>query len=97
MIWHRVPAARATFAYFRSRCLAEGLSKAAVTHSVGRTDGLATERTYVSHTLTRGVLRGFGEAMRGDFGGIQRSCAIAVGLLVTALGYVRGSAAVGAR
>lgn len=97
VIWHRVPAARATFAYFRSRCLAEGLSKAAVTHSVGRADGLAVERSYVSRTLTRGVLRGFGDTMRGDPGGIQRSCAIAVGLFVTALGYARGSAGAGSK
>ena len=34
-IGHKVPAARATFAYFRSRCYAEGLSKALVTRSVG--------------------------------------------------------------
>lgn len=27
VIWHRVPAARETFSYFRSRCFAEGLSK----------------------------------------------------------------------
>lgn len=91
VIWHRVPAARATFGYFRSRCLAEGLSKAAVTRSVGRADGLAVERSYVARTLTRGVARGLGEAARGDLGGIQRSCAIAVGLFVTALGYLRGS------
>ena len=35
VIWHRVPAERTRFAYFRRRCYAEGLSKAMVTRSVG--------------------------------------------------------------
>ena len=34
VIWHRVPAERERFSYFRSRCYAEGMSKAAVTRSV---------------------------------------------------------------
>jgi glycosyltransferase involved in cell wall biosynthesis len=90
MIWHRVPAARARFAYFRSRCFAEGLSKAAVTRSVGIGDGLSVERRYTTRTLTRGVVRGLDEALRGDRAGIERSCAISVGLLAAAAGYARG-------
>ncbi|HXZ76639.1 MAG TPA: glycosyltransferase family 2 protein, partial [Streptosporangiaceae bacterium] len=35
VIWHKIPAARTRFAYFLSRCYAEGLSKAMVTRSVG--------------------------------------------------------------
>jgi glucosyl-dolichyl phosphate glucuronosyltransferase len=92
VIWHRVPAARARFAYFRSRCFAEGLSKAAVTRSVGVGDGLSAERKYITHTLTRGVVRGLGEALHGDRAGIEHSCAISVGLLATAAGYARGGA-----
>ncbi|MEZ0051100.1 glycosyltransferase involved in cell wall biosynthesis [Mycobacterium sp. MAA66] len=90
VIWHRVPSARETFAYFRSRCFAEGISKAAVTQSVGRADGLAVERTYVARTLSRGFLRGLGDALHGDLGGIERALAIVVGLSVTAMGYARG-------
>ncbi|KAA0085844.1 glycosyltransferase family 2 protein [Mycolicibacterium sp. P9-64] len=90
VIWHRVGAERERFAYFRSRCFAEGLSKAEVTRSVGVADGLSTERKYTTHTLTRGVARGLGEALRGDRTGIERSGAIAVGLLSTAAGYARG-------
>ena len=63
VIWHRVGAEREQFAYFRSRCFAEGLSKAAVTRSVGVSDGLSVERRYASRTLTRGVVRGLGEAL----------------------------------
>jgi GT2 family glycosyltransferase len=90
VIWHRVGAERERFAYFRSRCFAEGLSKAEVTRSVGVADGLSAERKYTTHTLTRGVARGLGEALRGDRTGIERSGAIAVGLLSTAAGYARG-------
>ena len=62
VIGHKVPAARGTLAYFRSRCYAEGLSKALVTHSVGAGDGLASERAYTFKTLPLGVLRGVGDA-----------------------------------
>ena len=90
VIWHRVPAARERFDYFRSRCFAEGLSKAAVTRSVGVADGLSVERRYTTRTLTRGLARGLGEALRGDRTGAERSYAIAVGLLAAAAGYARG-------
>ena len=45
-IGHRVPAPRMRFGYFRSRCYAEGLSKALVTSSVGAGDGLSSERAH---------------------------------------------------
>jgi glycosyltransferase involved in cell wall biosynthesis len=92
VIWHHVSAERARFAYFRSRCFAEGLSKAAVTRSVGMADGLAAERTYTARTLTRGVVRGLTDTLHGDRAGIERSGAISVGLLSAAVGYLRGSA-----
>ncbi|MCW2512398.1 MAG: putative glycosyltransferase [Mycobacterium sp.] len=90
VIWHRVGAERERFSYFRSRCFAEGLSKAAVTRSVGVSDGLSAERSYTTRTLTRGVVRGLGDALRGDPAGIERSGAISVGLLAAAAGYARG-------
>jgi glycosyltransferase involved in cell wall biosynthesis len=90
VIWHRVSAARERFDYFRSRCFAEGLSKAAVTRSVGVAEGLSAERKYTTRVLTRGVAKGFGDALRGDRAGIERACAISVGLLTTAAGYARG-------
>ncbi|MCW2686213.1 MAG: putative glycosyltransferase [Mycobacterium sp.] len=90
VIWHRVPAERERFSYFRSRCFAEGLSKAAVTRSVGVADGLSVERRYTTRILTRGIARGLGDALRGNRAGIERSCAISIGLLSAAAGYVRG-------
>lgn len=95
LVWHRVSAERARFRYFRSRCFAEGISKAALVRSLGATDGLSTERSYVARTLTRGVLRGFGDAARGDRYGIRRSLAIVAGLFVTAAGYTCGRLSLG--
>lgn len=92
VIWHRVPAERSSFAYFRSRCYAEGLSKALVTASVGLTDGLAAERRYTSVTLRRGVLNGLRETGGGDHGGARRAAAITIGLAWTAAGFAVGSA-----
>ncbi|MEV6859902.1 glycosyltransferase family 2 protein [Streptosporangium subroseum] len=90
-IGHKVPAVRSTFAYFRSRCYAEGLSKALVTRSVGTVDGLASERAHALKALPLGALRGVGEALRGDLSGFGRAGAIVVGLTCTTWGYVVGS------
>ncbi len=90
VIHHRAPAARERFSYFRSRCYAEGLSKALVTRSVGVADGLSSERTYVAETLRRGVLRDVSAGLRGDRMALARSGAIATGLGAAAWGYAVG-------
>lgn len=87
-VTHHVPAARQSFSYFRSRCFAEGLSKAQVTDSVGRDAGLASEWSYSTVTLPRGVLRGLGRALRGDITGLLTAAAIIIGLGYTTAGYV---------
>ncbi|MGH3965014.1 MAG: glycosyltransferase family 2 protein [Pseudonocardiaceae bacterium] len=91
VIWHRVPAVRSRFSYFRSRCYAEGLSKAMVTRSVGVADGLSAERSYTAVTLRRGVTRGLAEALRGDSAALARPAAIAAGLLFATTGYAVGT------
>jgi glycosyltransferase involved in cell wall biosynthesis len=89
--WHLVPAARCRPSYFRSRCFAEGLSKAMVTVSVGAGDGLSAERRYTTRTLPRGMVRGVADLLRGDPAGISRAGAIVTGLTATAAGYTVGS------
>ena len=89
-IWHRVAAERSRFAYYRSRCYAEGLSKAMVTRSVGADDGLSSERHYTTKTLPRGVVRGLGDALRGDAMGVGRAGAIVAGLATVTAGYAVG-------
>jgi hypothetical protein len=92
VIHHRVPEARERFAYFRSRCYAEGLSKALVTESVGAGDGLSAEQQYARVTLRRGLLRGLRDGLRGDPGGWGRAGAIGIGLASTVWGYAEGRA-----
>ncbi|NRQ40355.1 glycosyltransferase [Nonomuraea sp. NN258] len=91
VIGHKVSRQRERFAYFRSRCYAEGLSKALVTQEVGTQDGLASERAHALKTLPLGALRGLGEAVRGDVGGLGRAAAIVIGLAWTTWGYIVGS------
>lgn len=86
--YHRVPAERTRWKYFRSRCYAEGLSKAQVAQLVGMADGLSSERTYTMRALPLGVARGLGEAVwRHDLSGLMRAGAIVAGLGFTALGF----------
>ncbi|GAA3156600.1 glycosyltransferase family 2 protein [Planomonospora alba] len=92
VIGHKVSAQRARFAYFRSRCYAEGLSKALVASSVGSRDGLSSERAYATRTLPAGVLRGVGAALTGDLAGLGRAAAIVTGLAWTGWGYALGTA-----
>ena len=96
---HHVPASRATWAYFRSRCYHEGRSKAILARLEGTTRGLSSERSYATRVLPSGVLRGLRDLLRGDWGGALRAGAIVAGLLITTIGYasgrVRGRGAVG--
>jgi GT2 family glycosyltransferase len=90
VVTHRVPAARAGPRYFAARCWGEGLSKATVARLAGRRRALAAERRHAFRTLPAGALR----ALRD--GAPHRGAAIAAGLAITTLGYVRGRAAPGA-
>jgi glycosyltransferase involved in cell wall biosynthesis len=88
---HRVPAVRGTIGYFRSRCYAEGLSKAAIAKLVGSGSALATERGYAVRTLGGGVARNLADAVRGrSLVGVRRAAAIVLGLAVTTAGYAVG-------
>ena len=91
-VYHKVPAHRANWSYFRSRCYAEGLSKALVTRLVGTQDGLASERTYTLRTLPHGVMQGVVDVLRHrDLTGLVRSGTILAGLGVTTAGYLVGT------
>lgn len=91
-VYHRVPKTRARFAYFRSRCYAEGLSKALVSQLVGAGDGLSSERTYTFRTLPQGVARGVADTfLRLEPMGLLRGAAIVGGLGFTTVGYLMGN------
>jgi GT2 family glycosyltransferase len=87
VIVHKVPPAREKFAYFRTRCFAEGVSKGLVTQSVGVDDGLSTERRYSLATLPAGVLRRLRGPLHGDWRAPLSAAAILVGFAYTATGY----------
>ena len=87
---HFVPSTRTTWRYFAARCWSEGLSKALVAASVGRNDALSTERSYVTRTLPRGILRGIVAASRGDGYGLLRVLLIVAGVGITGAGYAAG-------
>lgn len=87
---HKVAEERVNRAYYFRRCYAEGLSKAMVARLTDSGRALSSEKTYVSRTLPAGVVRGLGQALRGDSAGAARSVMIVAGLFVTGLGYIRG-------
>ena len=89
-VLHRVPANRATWRYFLSRCYSEGISKALISRFVGATDALSSERTYTTQTLPSGVLKGVGAFLRGHVYGLGRAMAIVIGFLATLSGFLRG-------
>jgi glucosyl-dolichyl phosphate glucuronosyltransferase len=88
-IHHCISTYRASWHYFRSRCYAEGLSKAIVVQYVGTKDGLASERTYTLQALPKGILRGLIDGfIHLDPAGFLRAGAIIAGLVITAAGYL---------
>lgn len=92
VVRHHVPGTRANWRYFRSRCWAEGISKASVSRLAGTARGLSSESRYTLRTLPRGVARGLLEAVGGDASGAARAATIVAGWTITVAGYVAGRA-----
>ncbi len=88
VVHHSVPSERASWAYFRARCRAEGISKARVARNVGRTAALSAESAYVRRVLPAGVLHNLGRGLRGDLAALARAGAIVAGLAFTATGFL---------
>jgi GT2 family glycosyltransferase len=91
VIFHKVPAQRLTWSYFRLRCYAEGVSKAYLSALIAPRGGLSSERNYVLRTLSAGLLRGFGDVfLHFDRSGLGRCAAILFGLGCAMLGFAVG-------
>lgn len=84
VVAHNVPAQRATLRYFRSRCFAEGLSKAAVTRYCGSDSSLSSEREYLRSTIPTGFAAAL---LRGR---LRTAAALVIGVALTAIGYLVG-------
>lgn len=82
---HNVTPGRATWAYFRARCYAEGLSKAAVSRHAGADAALASERAYVTRTIPAGLVRPLRPGP--DRTHPATALALLVGVLWTTAGY----------
>ena len=87
LVRHTVPADRTSWTYFRRRCFAEGVSKAAVTEYCGPGDALSSERSYLGSTIPTGVLAALAR------GRVLRALALICGVALTVLGYASGRAA----
>ncbi len=89
VIHHRIPPQRASWQYFRSRCYAEGLSKATIARYTGAKDSLASELTYILRTLPGGAIQGVMDGLfHHEPAGFLRTGAIVTGLLLTIAGYI---------
>lgn len=89
-VYHNVPQTRGTWRYFRSRCYAEGISKALIGEFVGAKSSLSSEKTYVIKTLPRAFLRGIARTfVRFDLHGLAQSTAVVMGLGLTGVGYLK--------
>jgi GT2 family glycosyltransferase len=95
VVRHCVPTDRTTPRYFLRRCYAEGLSKALVSALAGRSDGLESERAYVTKTLPSAVREALVDSIRGPArgDGVKRAAAVVGGLGAATIGYVRGTLA----
>lgn len=98
VVTHQVSPDRHRWTYFRTRCYAEGRSKAVVARLAGTQQTLGTERAYVRDVLVAGftgsLRAGLLNRQRGALG---RAAAIAAGLLITTAGYLVGTVDVGIR
>jgi hypothetical protein len=86
-VFHSVEAEQATLGYLVRRSFEEGMGKATLARLVGSEQGLESERRHLLVTIPRGVLKGLGDALRGDLSGLGRVGAIAVGIAAAACGY----------
>ncbi|MBD7957065.1 glycosyltransferase family 2 protein [Microbacterium sp. Sa4CUA7] len=83
---HHVSADRVRLAYVAHRSWCEGLSKAGIARTLGRTDALSAESAYATRVLPAAVWR---ELRRGPRG-LPAATAIVLSLGLAGAGYVRG-------
>jgi GT2 family glycosyltransferase len=79
---HRVPPNRTTWRYFRSRCVAEGRSKAVVARLTGIGAATSSERAYTSRVLPSAL----SSALRR--GNLRKAMAILAGVGFAVVGFV---------
>ena len=93
---HRVRTKRASWAYLRSRCYGEGLSKATVAKLAGSRRALASERSYLRSVIPRALVMALAGAARGRRAGLATALALIEAVVITGTGYAVGSLAASA-
>jgi len=92
VVHHHVSADRVRLRYVAHRSWCEGISKAAISRTVGRQSALASESAYVTGVVPAGIVRQLGDGPTGWIG----AGAIALSVMLAAAGYVRGRLSAGA-
>lgn len=87
VVLHYVSHDRATLRFVWRRCRAEGAGKAELARIAGAGAGLTTERDYAVKVLSRGVLTGCLDPLRGRIAGPLRAGVILLGLLSAVIGF----------
>jgi glucosyl-dolichyl phosphate glucuronosyltransferase len=90
VVHHLVPPSRLTWSYFRSRCWAEGLSKAAVSSLVGSRSGLSSERAHVLKAMPHELASSLVGVVRHPIVSVTKIVLIVTGAIIAAAGLVRG-------
>jgi hypothetical protein len=89
VVHHRVPSSRLNWHYFRTRCWAEGLSKAAVSSLVGSKSALAAERSHVVTALPQEMARSLRTIPGQPRAALTRASLIVGGTLMVAAGFFK--------
>ena len=90
VVHHTVTAERVRWTYLVRRCFFEGMSKAALTRTLGRGDALSSETSYALKVLPQAFFR---ELVRSGRGGARPAAAIVLSLAFTAAGFLFGRVA----
>lgn len=90
MVYHYVPAERATWTYFWHRCLYVNRAKVRAHHDMGAASSFRPDVAFVVRTMTIGIKREVTLVFRGDWHGVLRIGAILVGVASSGAGNMIG-------
>jgi cellulose synthase/poly-beta-1,6-N-acetylglucosamine synthase-like glycosyltransferase len=90
IVHHFVPASRTTWHYFWRKCYFANQYKVEVFANMQEASSLSAELTFVTRTLTMGVLAEIRHVIRGDLYGLVRVGAMIAGIAFAGFGYLSG-------
>jgi glucosyl-dolichyl phosphate glucuronosyltransferase len=90
IVHHFVPASRTTWHYFWRRCYLVNRGKVEAFANMQEASSLDAELTFVTRTLTTGILTEIRHACRGDLYALARIAAMIAGIAFAGLGHLSG-------